>query len=451
EGAVAHIKGAPDILIGECNYIMDGAAVRPITKEDIEAIHSANHAMATKALRVLGIAIKTGELDVKTIEKDMVFVGLVGMIDPPRAEVKDAVAVCKKAGMQAIMITGDHMDTARAIASEIGILSDDGLTITGAELDKLSDEEFLANVGRYYVYARVSPQNKVRIVKTFQAAGKKVAMTGDGVNDAPSIKSADIGIGMGITGTDVSKGASDMVLADDNFATIVHAVEEGRKVYSNIKKAVQYLLSANIAEVLCVFIATVFLKMPFLTPIMILWVNLVTDSLPALALGTEKAEPDIMNYPPRKSSASLFSGKTGKNIIIQGIMQTGLVLASFLIGHYVLSGNPDATDPEAMTMAFITLCMIQLFHSYNMRSSHSLFSSNPLENRFLNLSFLICSALLIMVIVIPGVGPTVFGTAEKLSGAEWAIALGISVIIIPLVEAQKAIEKLIANFKAKKA
>ena len=445
---VAHIKGAPDLLIEKCKYIYDGKEVREITADDVQAIKESNSAMAVKALRVLAVAVKYDDETLETLEQDMIFVGLVGMIDPPRAEVKDAVAVCKRAGITAIMITGDHIDTASAIAREIGILEEGKRVITGAELDKLSDEEFFAHLDEYRVFARVSPENKVRIVKAFKANNKIVAMTGDGVNDAPSIKAADIGIGMGITGTDVSKGASDMVLADDNFATIVSAVEEGRKVFANIKKAVQYLLSANIAEVLCLFIATLFLRVEFLTPVMILWVNLVTDSLPALALGTEPAEADVMNYPPRKSGSSLFAGKTGRDILIQGIMQTGLVMAAFCIGNYVLADGV-ANHAVAETMAFVTLCFIQLFHSYNLRSqTHSLFKGNPFSNKFLDLSFLVGAFLIVICVAIPAIGETLFDAAA-LNIGEWAISIGLAFAIVPMVEIQKLIERAVEK-KAKK-
>ena len=445
---VAHIKGAPDLLIEKCKYIYDGKEVREITADDVQAIKDSNSAMAVKALRVLAVAVKYDDETLETLEQDMIFVGLVGMIDPPRAEVKDAVAVCKRAGITAIMITGDHIDTASAIAREIGILEEGKRVITGAELDKLSDEEFFAHLDEYRVFARVSPENKVRIVKAFKANNKIVAMTGDGVNDAPSIKAADIGIGMGITGTDVSKGASDMVLADDNFATIVSAVEEGRKVFANIKKAVQYLLSANIAEVLCLFIATLFLRVEFLTPVMILWVNLVTDSLPALALGTEPAEADVMNYPPRKSGSSLFAGKTGRDILIQGIMQTGLVMAAFCIGNYVLADGV-ANHAVAETMAFVTLCFIQLFHSYNLRSqTHSLFKGNPFSNKFLDLSFLVGAFLIVICVAIPAIGETLFDAAA-LNIGEWAISIGLAFAVVPMVEVQKLIERAVEK-KAKK-
>lgn len=439
QGKVAHIKGAPDLLIKKCAYLYTASGVRKIEQKDVEAIGQANKAMATKALRVLGVAVKFGDVTPKDAEEEMVFVGLVGMIDPPRAEVKDAVAVCKKAGMRAVMITGDHADTAAAIAREIGILEEGMSVITGAELDKLSDEEFMSKLDSICVYARVSPENKVRIVKAFKASGKKVAMTGDGVNDAPSIKAADIGVGMGITGTDVSKGASDMVLADDNFATIVSAVEEGRKVYNNIKKAVQYLLSANIAEVLCLFIAIVFLNEEFLTPVMILWVNLVTDSLPALALGMEEADPDIMNYPPRKSDSNLFAGQTGRDILIQGAMQTLLVMTSFALGTYIFQKmHVIENHATAETMAFITLCLIQLFHGYNTRSKHTLFRKNILANKLMNIAFVVGAILIVGVVLIPGVGETLFRTTS-LTGTEWLVAVGLSVLIIPMVELQKLI------------
>ena len=403
-------------------------------------IKQANKQMADSALRVLGLAIKTKDLnDKENLESELTFVGIVGMIDPPRKEVKAAVETCNKAGMRAIMITGDHLDTAVAIAKEIGIYKKDSLAITGAELDKLSDKEFHKNLHRYSVFARVSPENKVRIVQAFKTFNMIVAMTGDGVNDAPSIKIADVGVGMGITGTDVSKGAADMVLADDNFATIVAAVEEGRKVYSNIQKAVKYLLSANIAEVLCLFISTIFLLAPgqeFLSAVMILWINLVTDSFPALALGCEKADKDIMDRPPRKSGSSLFAGQTGKDIIVQGIMQTVLTMTSYCIGHYVICNHE-----VGVTMAFITLALIQLFHAYNTKSNYSLFSRNPFDNKLLNIAFLAGIVLVLLPSLIPFIAGF-FGLAS-LSFSQWAIAVGCSITIIPLVEIQKLIERKI--------
>lgn len=460
DGKVAFIKGAPDILIEKCTEILDGDKVRKITSDDVKNIKAANSAMAHKALRVLAVAFKKDKLELDGLESDMIFVGLVGMIDPPRPEVKEAVKVCKRAGMRPIMITGDHIDTASAIAEQIGILRKGDWVITGAELDKLSDEEFHKNLHKYRVFARVSPENKVRIVKAFKSFKKICAMTGDGVNDAPSIKTADIGIGMGITGTDVSKGAADMVLADDNFATIIAAVEEGRKVYSNITKAIQFLLSANIAEVLCLFIATVFLSIgvpggvEFLTPVMILWVNLVTDSLPALALGMEPAEKDIMNYPPRKTGKSMFSGTIGRNILIQGIMQTALVMLAYCIGSYVMEGAHAALDhKEGMTMAFITLSFIQLFHAYNMRSqTHTIFNKKLFKNKMMNLSFIIGVVLMVLAVNIDSWIPgeiEIFGTTQ-ITAVDWVICIACAFAIVPIVEIQKVIENAINKKKVQK-
>ncbi len=441
EETVAHIKGATDLMLNECKHIMENDKIRDITSADLDTIKEANHAMAKQALRVLGVAVKYDNLDNKdALEHDMVFVGLVGMIDPPRPEVKNAVSVCIKAGMRPIMITGDHIDTASAIAKEIGILREGDKVMTGAEIDMLSVEEFAAIIKEYSVFARVSPENKVRIVKAYRSFGNVVAMTGDGVNDAPSIKEADIGIGMGITGTDVSKGAADMILTDDNFATIIGAVEEGRKIFSNIKKALQFLLSANIAEVLCLFIATIFLGTKFLTPVMILWVNLVTDSLPALSLGMEEADKDVMNFPPRKSSSSLFRGKMGKDILVQGMMQTALVMLSFVFGNYILTDG-IANHNVAMTMAFLSLCLIQLFHSFNMKDHYNtIFNKNIFKNKWLNLSFIVGLVLILLVILVPPF-QAIFDTAN-LTWYEWLISIGSAILIIPMVEIQKGIQKL---------
>ena len=445
----ANVKGASDMLLPLCTKIMVGDEVRDITGQDVEEIRKANSRMAKKALRVLGVAVKSGDLERGSLESELVFVGLVGMIDPPRAEVKEAVRVCKEAGMRPIMITGDHIDTASAIAADIGILREGDKVILGADLDKMSDEEFAATIEQYSVFARVSPENKVRIVTTYQGKGKVVAMTGDGVNDAPSIKRADIGIGMGITGTDVSKGAADLVLADDNFATIIGAVEEGRKIFANIKKAIQFLLSANIAEVLCLFIATM-MNIPFLTPLMILWINLVTDSLPALSLGMEEAESDVMKKKPRKSNASLFAGRTGVDIVIQGIIQTGLVMAAFFIGTNIFEAMDGARHEEAMTMAFVSLALIQLFHSFSMRSQdHSILNRKLFANKYINLSFLIGVALTVFIVVVPGVN-TAFGTV-MINGVEWAISISVAFAVIPCVEIYKLIVRLIQKHMAKKA
>ncbi len=441
---IAYIKGAMDIMLERCAFIMDKGQVREITLQDKEKILKVNHKLARKALRILGVAINM-ELD--NPENNMVFVGLVGMIDPPRPEVKDAVRVCFRAGLRPLMITGDHADTAAAIAQEIGILRTGDKIITGIEIQKMSQEQFISVIKEYSVFARVSPEDKVRIVKAYQSFGNVVAMTGDGVNDAPSIKQADIGIGMGITGTEVSKGAADMILTDDNFATIVNAVEEGRKIFANIKKAVQFLLSANIAEVLCLFIATLFLQTEFLTPVLILWINLVTDSLPALSLGMERAESDVMELPPRNAKRSLFYGKTGKDILIQGVMQTALVMLAFSLGAYVL---PDRVNHSiAVSMAFVSLCAIQLFHSYNLKSQdHSILNKRVLNNKWLNLSFVIGFALIIPVVMVPALN-SVFGTTP-LNLLEWAISIGCGIAIIPFVEIQKLIENAIIKRSKKK-
>jgi len=449
-GETSYTKGAPDILLSRCKYILKEDGVQPITEEDAEAIRQANLNMAHKALRVLAAAYREGN---NTEEEGLTFVGLTGMIDPPRAEVSEAVAKCRSAGIRVIMITGDHLETAKAIASELDILREGDLCATGAQLDKMSDEELNATIHKYAVFARVSPENKVRIVKAIKSNGQVAAMTGDGVNDAPSIKEADIGIGMGITGTQVSKDAADMILTDDNFATIVGAVEEGRKIFSNITKAIQFLLSANIAEVICLFIASVVLagvvsatdpNFTFLTPVMILWVNLVTDSFPALSLGAEKAESDVMNLPPRKSHRSLFAGDMGKDILLQGVMQAALVMTSFCLGYFVMGSHE-----EASTMAFVSLCFIQLFHSFNLRSQRkSVLNKHFFNNKYLDLSALLGVALTVAVVLIPGVN-TVFHTAF-LNGYEWLVAIGVAVAIIPIVELQKLIERLVSRKKYKK-
>jgi len=440
----SYTKGAPDMLLKRCTKILTKDGVRDITEKDLVDAEKSNSDMATRALRVLAAAYCEGS---SLEESNLIYVGLVGMIDPPRPEVKAAVEKCRKAGMKPLMITGDHLDTACAIAKELGILSDGDLTATGTQLDELSDEELHDTIMQYSVFARVSPENKIRIVKAFRSQGKITAMTGDGVNDAPSIKEADIGIGMGITGTQVSKEASDMVLTDDNFATIVDAVEEGRKIFSNITKAIQFLLSANIAEVLCLFIASVILDVEFLTPVMILWVNLITDSFPALSLGTESAERDVMDRPPRKSNRSLFAGAMGRDIIIQGIMQTALVFTAFLIGNYVLADGA-ANHAVAMTMAFVSLCFIQLFHSFNLRSQQSsILNRRILSNKYLDISALAGVALTLLVVLVPGLN-TIFKTAP-LSWYEWLISIGVAVAIIPLVELQKVIIKAINRKRAK--
>lgn len=447
DGRIVFTKGAPDILIEKCSRIIDGDGIRAITEEDKKAIAQKNSDFASEALRVLAYAYKTD--DGTEYESDLVFVGLTGMIDPPREEVKDAVAVCNKAGITAIMITGDHRDTAYAIAKELNICKDETQVITGAQLSKMTDEELSAQVEKYRVYARVSPEHKVRIVKAWKSRGRIVAMTGDGVNDAPSIKAADIGVGMGITGTDVTKGAADMVLADDNFATIVDAVKEGRKIFDNMQKTIQFLLSANICEVLCLFIVTLVFSImgqgaadSFLFPIQILWVNLVTDSLPALALGMEEGSDDIMNNPPRKSDDNLFAGHLGINIIYQGAIQTAIVLAVFFGAQFSSWGHE-----VACSMSFVTLCMVQLFHCYNSKSLvGTIFHKDLFKNKFMQLSFVVGCALTIGVAVIPGLN-TIFHVVD-LTWVQWIVTIGAAFSVIPLVEISKAILRAVRNKKA---
>ena len=442
---IAYIKGAVDKLLVKCNRILDHNEVRKITSDDLKNIESNNKLMADKALRVLAFAIND-DINHDNLENNLIFVGLTGMIDPPRKEVHEAVKTCESAGMKAVMITGDHLNTAVAIAKDIGIFKKDSLAITGEELDKLSDEEFKKNLSKYAVFARVSPENKVRIVRAYKSFDLVVAMTGDGVNDAPSIKNADVGVGMGITGTDVSKEASDIVLADDNFATIIGAVKEGRKVYANIQKVIKYLLSANIAEVLCLFITTLFMLgagEEFLTPVMILWINLVTDSLPALSLAYEEADNDIMRHKPRDKKENLMSGRTGIDIIIQGLIQTGLTLGSYSVGNYLYGHS------EGMMMAFITLSLIQLFHAYNSKSTKSLFSKNPFKNRMLNLSFVVGIILMIIPTCIPGIAQFFMNNSDVqvLSLTHWLYAMLFALAIIPLVEIQKFITNKIMKSK----
>lgn len=436
-------KGAPDLLVKRCNKILVNGEVRDITSSDIKNIEEANSAMAHKALRVLAAAYKElnkvpEKATSKELEEDMIFVGLVGMIDPPRPEVKDAVKLCKRAGIKPIMITGDHKDTAVAIAKEIGIISDDSMAITGQELDKLKYEDFTEIVKKYSVYARVSPEHKVKIVKAWKALDKTVAMTGDGVNDAPALKNADIGVGMGITGTDVSKSVSNMVLTDDNFATIVNAVEEGRKIYSNIKKAVQFLLSSNLAEVVAIFSATILGLITkqdwnILAAVQILWINLVTDAFPALALGVEKAESDVMSKKPRRAKASFFDDGMGMNVIFQGIVIGGLTLLAYYIGEFVYHEHT-----LGMTMAFATLSFTELFHSFNVRSmDKSLLTIGVFSNKTLSWAILGSAALQLIVLTIPFLAE-IF-KVEIMGSAQWIWVVGLSFAIIPIVEIQKFI------------
>ncbi len=435
-------KGAPDVLLERCDRILTDGEAKPLTEKQRDSIAGANRTMAGKALRVLAVAFKDigvipESITSRSTENDMVFVGLVGMIDPPRPEVREAVRICSEAGIRPIMITGDHRDTAAAIAKELGIIRSEDEVITGSELNKMSDDEFESLVAEFSVYARVSPEHKVRIVNAWKKKGRIVAMTGDGVNDAPAIKAADIGIGMGITGTDVAKGVSNMVLADDNFATIVVAVEEGRKIYSNIRKAIQFLLSSNLGEVVTLFAATM-LNWTILFPIHILWVNLVTDTLPALALGLEKGEKDAMKQKPRRAKSSFFSDGIGFSIIYQGIFKGMLTLSAYFIGLKLYS------EETAITMAFVTLGLIQLTHSLNVRSNtKSLFKLGLFSNMYLIGAIAISSILQIIVIIVPFLNE-IF-KVRQLNFEQWGIVLAASLSIIPIVELAKAVHSLRAK------
>lgn len=444
------VKGAPDQLLKRVTRIEENGQVRDITAEEKEGILAVNKDLARKALRVLMMAYKyvseVPALESDIIESDLIFSGLVGMIDPERPEAAKAVAVAKEAGIRPIMITGDHQDTAEAIAKRLGIIEDDGQdhVFTGAELNELSDEEFQKVFKQYSVYARVSPEHKVRIVKAWQNEGKVVAMTGDGVNDAPSLKTADIGIGMGITGTEVSKGASDMVLADDNFATIIVAVEEGRKVFSNIQKSIQYLLSANMAEVFTIFFATLF-GWDVLQPVHLLWINLVTDTLPAIALGVEPAEPGVMSHKPRGRKSNFFDGGVMGAIIYQGIFQTVLVLGVY---GWALMFPEHATNrmvhEDALTMAFATLGLIQLVHAFNVKSVYqSIFTVGAFKNRTFNWAIPIAFLLLMITIVVPGFNDLFH--VSHLSATQWlAVIIGNSLMVV-LTEIVKAIQRVLGQ------
>ena len=447
------VKGAPDQLLKRVTRIEVNGEVRPITEEDKQAILATNKDLAKQALRVLMMAYKTSNeiptLESEIVESDLIFSGLVGMIDPERPEAAEAVRVAKEAGIRPIMITGDHQDTAEAIAKRLGIIDPNDTedhVFTGAELNELSDEEFQKVFKQYSVYARVSPEHKVRIVKAWQKEGKVVAMTGDGVNDAPSLKTADIGIGMGITGTEVSKGASDMVLADDNFATIIVAVEEGRKVFSNIQKSIQYLLSANMAEVFTIFFATLF-GWDVLQPVHLLWINLVTDTLPAIALGVEPAEPGVMTHKPRGRQSNFFDGGVFGAILYQGIFQTMLVLGVY--GWAILFPEHQVQTEihaDALTMAFATLGLIQLLHAFNVKSVYqSIFTVGLFKNKTFNWSIPVAFILLMATIVVPGFN-SLFHVSH-LSLTQWIVVAVGALMIVVLVEIVKAIQRTLGKDK----
>ncbi len=448
-GFIQYTKGAPDVLIGKCAYYIDSDGRRvPMTDEYRAEILRANKAMADRALRVLACAervwdAKPVNFEPETLEQELCFMGLCGMIDPVRPEVVDAIAECREAGIRPIMITGDHIDTAVAIAKELGILTDGSEAITGAQLNEMSDEEFEQKFKNISVYARVQPEHKTRIVNAWRKAGYVTAMTGDGVNDAPSIKSADIGVGMGITGTDVTKNAADMVLADDNFATIVGALEEGRRVYGNIRKAIQFLLGSNMSEVLSIFFATI-LGFTILEPVHLLWINLVTDCFPALALGMEKAEPDVMRRRPRDAKAGIFAGGMGFDIAYQGLLVTLLIMVSYFVGHFIETGVWEITNSaDGTTMAFLTMSMAEIFHSFNMRSQRGSIFTLGTHNRALVFAAIGSLIATTLVCEVPFLANAFDFTAVDFN--EYLIAIALGACIIPLVELVKLIQRKIGK------
>ncbi len=452
---IQYTKGAPDVILGKCKFAEVNGEVVEFTAELKEKALKDNKRMADKALRVLACSYRKYDsapdsFEPEALEEDLVFIGLTGMIDPARPEVKDAIAECRSAGITPIMITGDHKDTAVAIAIQLGIIDDDTAAITGAQLDEISDEDFAERVTEFKVYARVQPEHKTRIVNAWRAKGMITAMTGDGVNDAPSIKSADIGVGMGITGTDVTKNVADMVLADDNFATIVSAVSEGRRIYDNIRKAIQFLLGSNLSEVLSIFTATV-LKFTILKPVHLLFINLVTDSIPALALGLERPERDIMNRKPRKSNEGIFAGGMGIDVFYQGALVTILTLAAFFIGEFLETGHWVFYNvPESgvgMTMAFLTMSMCEIFHSFNMRSQRGSVINMVFGQKSHNLVLYgAMVASLILTTAIIEIEPLARAFEfTHLDAKAYGISIGLAFLVIPIVEIIKAIQRKLAK------
>ena len=437
-------KGAPDEILKCCTAIWKDGKEQPLTEELRAQVLAANKGMADQALRVLAAARRswTSEptsFEPDALEQELCFIGLSGMIDPIRPEVKIAIEECKGAGIRPIMITGDHKDTAIAIARQLGILGEGQKAITGAELNEISEEQLAKDIALYSVYARVQPEHKVRIVKAWKAQDKIVAMTGDGVNDAPSIKSADIGVGMGITGTDVTKNVADMVLADDNFATIVSAVEEGRRIYDNIRKSIQFLLSANLAEVLAIFFSTL-MGFTILKPVHLLWINLITDTFPALSLGMEESESDIMKRQPRKTSEGIFAGGLGFDVAFQGVIITVLTLISYFVGHFIESGRWEiANSTDGMTMAFLTLSLVEIFHAFNMRSRRKSVLTIKGQNKLLWASMIFSLVLTTAVIYVPFLREA-FGF-ESISLMEYGVAIVIAFTILPIMEIVKLIQR----------
>lgn len=437
-----YTKGALDNLLKICNKILINGVVRNLEGSDKDKIFKANEKMSLEAMRVLGFAYKENITKEDFVEENLIFIGLVGMIDPPRVEIYDAVKKCKSAGMKAVMITGDYKQTAFAIAKEVGIASSIKEVLSGSELSQLSNKELEKAIDNYSVFARVSPEDKVRIVEAFKKRGHVVAMTGDGVNDAPSIKKANIGIGMGISGTDVAKEVSDLIIADDNFATIVIAVEEGRKIYQNIQKTVKFLFSANLAELFSIFIITlIYPQYVFLLPVQILFVNLITDSLPAIALGLENPERDLMKMAPRDSKKSLFSNGIGVSIVILGLVQTLLVIISYVIGIKLFD------DKIAMTMGFYTLNIIQMFYLASMRTYVNFFRSKPYKNKFFIIAVAFCFALVAIMQFTP-CGDLL--QLEKLNLLQWGIIFGLSLLMLIISEIYKFIEKRVLRKSQKR-
>ncbi len=448
EGYIQYTKGAPDVVIDRCAYYLKDGKPVPMTAEYKAEILAANKTMADKALRILACAEKAYKkeptsYEADTLETELCFIGLCGMIDPVRPEVKAAIERCREAGIRPIMITGDHIDTAVAIAKELGILEEGVRAITGAQLDEMDEETFAKEYKNISVYARVQPEHKTKIVNAWKKDSYITAMTGDGVNDAPSIKAADIGVGMGITGTDVTKNVADMVLTDDNFATIVGAVEEGRRIYDNIRKAIQFLLASNMSEVIGIFVATM-LGVTLLKPVHLLWINLVTDCFPALALGVEKAEPNVMKRKPRNSKAGIFADGMGIDVLYQGLMISVLVLFSYFLGHYIEQGNwALTTSQDGMTMAFLTMSFAEIFHCFNMRSQRESLFTMKKQNGMLWLAAL---ASLVMTLLVCEVD--FLATAFELthiSFPEYAIAIGLGFCVLPVVEGVKLIQRISAR------
>lgn len=439
DGWISVTKGAPDILLEKCAFCMEGSGQVPFDSRRKSMARMVNGEMAAQALRVVAVAFRQWSekppLTEEALERNLVFAGMAGMVDPPRPEVKEAVHLCRQAGIRPVMITGDHVLTAEAIGRELGIYQKGDCAVTGAELDKMSDKELETAAETCTVFARVAPEHKVRIVQAFQKRGNVVAMTGDGVNDAPALKTADIGCAMGKSGTEVAKGASDLILTDDNFATIVEAVREGRGIYDNIRKAVHFLLSSNIGEILTIFVAMLLGWAAPLLPIQLLWVNLVTDSLPAIALGMEPAEENIMERPPRKNTGSLFGDGLGGRILLEGVMIGVLALLAFGIGHVYF----DQEDGYAIgrTMAFAVLSLSQLVHAFNMRGEGSLGKLPFCSNKWLLMAFVVGVALQCVVIMMPPLAG-IFQVVP-LNGEQWLLTAALALAPLPLVELEKAI------------